>query len=141
MECTRKICFDAAHRVIGHESKCKNLHGHRYSLEITAKCKNLNDLGMVVDFGELKEIMKGWIDANFDHNIILSHEDRAMGDVIANHTGQRIYYIDSNPTAENILLYLKNVVVAKLFKNKTYEIARMRLYETPNAYVEVIADE
>lgn len=71
MECTRRIAFDAAHRVVGHNFKCKYLHGHRYTLEITAKTAELNEMGMVVDFGELKQIMKTWIDKNFDHNTIL----------------------------------------------------------------------
>ena len=52
--CCVKIEFDAAHRVIGHQNKCRYLHGHRYVLEVTAVSNVLNSIGMVVDFGFLK---------------------------------------------------------------------------------------
>ena len=58
IECSRKIDFDAGHRVIGHKNKCQYLHGHRYSLEITATALELDELGMVADFVVLKKIMK-----------------------------------------------------------------------------------
>lgn len=140
MECTRKIAFDAAHRVIGHHQKCKYLHGHRYVLEITAKAENLDQLGMVVDFGELKDLMKGWIDDNFDHNIILSPKDKELGDFVGQYTKQKIYYIHENPTAENIVLYLKKFIIPKLFGDKPYKISKLRLYETPNVYVDCLND-
>ena len=56
IECSRKIDFDAGHRVIGHKNKCKYLHGHRYTLEITAAALELDEIGMVADFGFLKKI-------------------------------------------------------------------------------------
>lgn len=137
MECTRKIHFDAAHRVMGHQNKCQYLHGHRYVLEITASSGKLDQLGMVADFGELKDIMNGWIEQNFDHNVILSPDDAKLGESIAATTGQKIYYIHANPTAENIVLYLKKFIVPKLFAGKFYHISKMRLYETPNVFVEI----
>jgi 6-pyruvoyltetrahydropterin/6-carboxytetrahydropterin synthase len=77
IECSRKIDFDAGHRVIGHKNKCQYLHGHRYSLEITATALELDELGMVADFVVLKKFMKAWIDTNFDHNIILHKNDHS----------------------------------------------------------------
>ena len=56
IECSRKIDFDAGHRVIGHKNKCQYLHGHRYSLEITATALELDELGMVADFVVLKKL-------------------------------------------------------------------------------------
>ncbi len=135
VECTRRIEFDAAHRVIGHENKCKYVHGHRYVLEITAKSSSLNDLGMVVDFGHLKTIMKEWIDKNLDHNMILSREDKELGEFIFEYTGQGVYYMDANPTAENIALHIKNDIVSDLFKDDSFKITKLKLFETPNCYV------
>ena len=137
VECTRRIEFDAGHRVMGHENKCKYLHGHRYVLEITARASELDSLGRVVDFGVLKSIMKEWIDENLDHNVILDKKDRALGDVIAKETGQNIYYLKSNPTAENIALHIKSDIIPLLFTKDSFDIVKLRLYETPNAYVEV----
>ena len=137
IECTRRIEFDTAHRVIGHQNKCKYLHGHRYALEITAKACELDKLGMVVDFGLLKSVMKGWIDENFDHNVILHQDDKELGSLIASHTGQDVYYLKSNPTAENIALHLKLDIIPRLFGKNSFDIVKIRLYETPNAFVEV----
>ena len=72
---TRKFTFDAAHRLINHKGKCANLHGHRYVAEITLQAKQLDELGMVVDFSEVKRIIGDWIDHRWDHNTILHPGD------------------------------------------------------------------
>lgn len=135
MKCTRKIEFDTGHRVIGHQFKCKYLHGHRYVLEITATAKNLDELGMVTDFATLKAIMKGWIDQYWDHNVILHEADRDFGEYIAGYTGQKVYYLSNNPTAENMLLHLKNEIIPVLFAEQNFAIIGLKLYETPNCHV------
>ena len=138
VECTRRIEFDAGHRVIGHQNKCKYLHGHRYVLEVTARSAKLDELGMVVDFGTLKTVIKEWIDENLDHNVILDKKDRELGTFISKHTGQSVYYLNSNPTAENIALHLKIDIIPKLFIGSSFDITKVRLFETPNAFVEVV---
>ena len=138
VECTRRIEFDAAHRIIGHKNKCKYLHGHRYILEITASSLELDELGMVADFGDLKSIITEWIDRNFDHNLILCKKDKSLGDFISCHTGQAVYYLESNPTAENIALHLKTDIIPLLFDVKSFNIVKVKLFETPNAFVEVL---
>lgn len=137
IQCTRKIEFDAGHRVIGHEKKCQFLHGHRYILEITAESNQLNSLGMVVDFGEIKSVVKNWIDNNFDHNLILKYDDKKLGDKVSEWTGQKIYYMEQNPTAENIALHLKMDIMPRLFSNCSFKIIKIKLFETPNCFVEV----
>ena len=137
ISCIRKIEFDAAHRVIGHEHKCRFFHGHRYVLEAKFSAKNLDSLGRVIDFGEIKTILKSWIDENLDHTAILSRDDKALGEFIENYTEQKVYYIDSNPTAENIASHLFEIIIPKLFNNKDVKILGVRLYETPNCYVDV----
>jgi 6-pyruvoyltetrahydropterin/6-carboxytetrahydropterin synthase len=134
---TRKIEFDAAHRIIDHESKCKYLHGHRYVLEVSFSCNKLDSLGRVVDFGLVKTIIKNWIDDNFDHTTILSNNDKKLGQEIENLTHQKIYYLNSNPTAENIALYLKQEILPSLFQKSDFRIEKLKLYETPNCWVEV----
>lgn len=137
VKCTRRIEFDAAHRVIGHKNKCQFLHGHRYVLEVTAQSSELDNLGMVMDFAEMKKIISEWINNNLDHTLILHIKDKPLGDYIAGYTGQNIYYLDQNPTAENIALHLKVAIIPKLFINNTIEIIKIKLYETPNCFVEV----
>ncbi len=137
IRCTRKIEFDAGHRVVGHQNKCKFLHGHRYVLEVTAESETTDNLGMVVDFGQMKLIIQKWINENFDHSLILHRQDKEIGDKISDWTGQKIYYMDNNPTAENIALHLKLVILPKLFTSSFFVIIKLKLFETPNCFVEV----
>lgn len=133
---TRKLEFDAAHRVKLHESKCKNLHGHRYGVEVTAEAPELDALGRVVDFGVLKQKLGSWIDQNWDHQTILWEQDRPLGEAIAAQTGQPIFYLPDNPTAENMAKYLLREICPTLFE-APLTITRITLRETPNCWVEV----
>ncbi|MFT4718543.1 MAG: 6-pyruvoyltetrahydropterin/6-carboxytetrahydropterin synthase [Rickettsiales bacterium] len=140
IKCTRRIEFDAAHRILKHESKCKMLHGHRYALEITFTSKELDNLGRVVDFGIIKDILGAWIDKNWDHNTVLNKDDSELGSNISKITDQEIYYLDCNPTAENMAKYLFNIICPKLFHDHDISIDRIKLYETPNCSVEIASD-
>lgn len=136
MQCTRIIEFDAAHRVIGHENKCQFLHGHRYKIEATFYAKQLNNIGMVIDFGIIKKILGTWIDDNWDHTTILNQDDDLLAQQISNVTGQKIYKIKGNPTAENMADYLLNTICPMLFRNSEIICQKIRIYETPNCYAE-----
>jgi len=133
--CTRRIEFDAAHRVMEHESKCKYLHGHHYALEVTFAVPKLDKLGRVVDFGIIKSMLGTWIDQHWDHATILSEKDKALGEAIAAKTGQKIFYLPTNPTAENMAEYLLTLC-GELFRGMDIECTGIRLYETPNCYVD-----
>lgn len=140
ISCTRRIEFDAAHRVMQHESKCKYLHGHRYAIEATFEAKSsLDNLGRVVDFGVIKELLGGWVDDNWDHNTILHVDDKSLGEQIASELDQDIYYLPQNPTAENMAEYLISNICPQLFAEYDITCTIIRLYETPNCYAEVVA--
>jgi 6-pyruvoyltetrahydropterin/6-carboxytetrahydropterin synthase len=138
--CTRRIEFDAAHRVMNHESKCKNLHGHRYVIEATFAAQGaaeLDNLGRVIDFGVVREVLGTWVDNNWDHATILFDKDKALGKAIADVTGQKIFYLSANPTAENMAAYLLRDICPPLFASHGVSCTRLRLYETPNCYAEI----
>jgi 6-pyruvoyltetrahydropterin/6-carboxytetrahydropterin synthase len=135
--CAVKVEFDAAHRLIGHKGKCSKLHGHRYFLEVTITADKLNELGMVVDFAELKGPIKSWIDENFDHNVILWSQDKELGESISAITKQKIYYMPCNPTAENMAFYLKNNIFSKIFAQQKFIILSVSLQETSSCSVVV----
>jgi len=130
--CTRVIEFDAAHRVMEHESKCRNLHGHRYKIELTV-AGELDSLGRVIDFGVMKSVFGGWVDQNLDHGCILFDADEDVAK-LCEENGWRFFLMDSNPTAENLaeLLFEK---AKELLPDLT--VVRLRLYETPNCWSEV----
>lgn len=135
--CTRRIEFDAAHRVMQHNSKCKMLHGHRYAVEATFLAQELDQLGMVIDFGIIREILGQWIDSNWDHNVILNSKDQELGNQINKITGQKIYYLNCNPTAEEMASYLLHEVCPKLFSQYKITCQKIRIFETPNCYAEI----
>lgn len=135
--CTRRIEFDAAHRILNHESKCKMLHGHRYVIEAQFSSKELDNLGRIIDFGVIQEVLGTWIDDNFDHNTILFIKDQDLGKQISAATGQEIFYLNENPTAENIAKFLFEEICPKLFAEKEVKCTSIRLYETPNCYADV----
>lgn len=112
------------------------LHGHRYAIEITFQSAKLDHLGRVIDFGTVRDILGKWIDDNFDHNVILNIADKKLGDEISKITGQQIYYMNENPTAENIASHLLHEICPKLFLGFNDKSMRIRLYETPNCFAE-----
>jgi 6-pyruvoyltetrahydropterin/6-carboxytetrahydropterin synthase len=134
--CTRLLAFDAAHRVVGHEGKCKDLHGHRYTAEITCAGTQLDALGRVIDFGVVKERIGGWIDQHWDHTVILWQSDATLANAIAEVTRQRIFLLPDNPTAENMAKYLLEVVCPREMKDTGIRCVRVRVWETPNCYAE-----
>lgn len=158
---TRRFEFDSAHRVWGHESKCKHLHGHRYVAELTVTSNDLDNLGRVIDFSVVKDIVGRWIDNNWDHNILLHPEDR-LGHIWTkayNGTGPchnketksnrawmqalaifdtkapYIFPKDTNPTAENIAKVLFENA-ARLLKHLPIKVTHCRVYETPNCFAD-----
>lgn len=136
--CTRRIEFDAAHRVMEHESRCKFVHGHRYAVEATFSATELDRQGRVIDFGQVKEKLGGWIDEQWDHTAILHQDDKLLGGKIAETTGQVIFYLPYNPTAENLARYLLEDVCPRLFAGSDVICVAIRVHETPNCYADAV---
>jgi 6-pyruvoyltetrahydropterin/6-carboxytetrahydropterin synthase len=137
---TRRFEFDAGHRVLGHEGKCRHLHGHRYVAEVTVTAPGLDRLNMIIDFSILKDKVGHWIETKWDHNMILNSEDPIleMGNSNWNALfgGKDPYVIShGNPTAEIMARVLYNEAHGIL---APYElrVEKVRLYETPNCYAE-----
>jgi 6-pyruvoyltetrahydropterin/6-carboxytetrahydropterin synthase len=138
MRAVRRLEFDTAHRVANHESKCATLHGHRYVVEAYAEGRQLDSVGRVIDFSEIKKRLGTWLDHNWDHTSIIWKEDKetlAALESIPKH--KSVFASEWNPTAENMAHYLLNEICPFLFIDTGIEITKIRLYETPNCYVEV----
>lgn len=135
--CTRKISFETAHRLMKHENNCKYLHGHSYVCEATFQSPQLDDLGRVVDFSEIKKTLGDWIKKELDHNTILFRNDIKLAEAIEKYTNKKVYLMDNNPTAENIALHLLYDICPKIFRNHDITCIKIRLYETQNNYIEV----
>lgn len=139
--CTRVLAFDAAHRVPRHESKCRNLHGHRYTLEV--QCAGpLDDAGRVIDFGLIKSIVGGWVDEALDHTTILdAAADADLADWLdARGWGKPVYRVAFSPTAENLAAHILGVANT-LLSAHGIRVTSVRLYETPNGWADARVSE
>ncbi len=131
---TRTHEFDAGHRVYGHGGKCRHLHGHRYEVAFTVQANELNDLGMVIDFGVIKDKLCAWIDHHWDHKLLLWEEDPFYTATIRDDSQEDI--IDSlvplpfNPTAENMAYFLLTTVGHHQLKNSGVTLVKVKLNET-----------
>ena len=134
------VAFDAAHRVLRHESKCAHLHGHRYRVEVEAEAPALDDVGRVVDFADLKEIAKGFADRYLDHGTLVNPRDFELLDWLGRHN-QKHFVMPSGcdePTAENLARTLASVLGEQLRARQAgLELVRVRVYETVNCYAEI----
>ena len=130
---TRRLEFDAAHRVLGHQGKCRHLHGHRYSIEVMVEDKELDSLGMVVDFSDIKTILGRWIDENLDHNVILNGDDFLVELLRESKLERDPFVMDDNPTAENIAKLIFDQAKNLL---EHLSIVNVRVFETPNCWAD-----
>ncbi len=139
---TRLIEFDMGHRVPNHDSKCKNVHGHRYKAEITLEGdvigkKGVSDEGMVIDFGHIKTIAKQWVDEYLDHGYMgKAVEDGKILTLLAE-MGSKFLAVEFVPTAENIAAYLFDQLMP-LFEDvygTNLKLHSIKLHETPNCFV------
>lgn len=129
----RRIQFCAGHRVLGHEGKCKNLHGHNYVAHIWATRvtkDELDNVGRVFDFGDLKDKVGGWIEANWDHKFLLWKEDSKLMGTLVN-IDQPFFALPYNPTAENIGRYLIEEVCPAVLP-PFIKVFRVDVQETEN---------
>lgn len=130
--CTRRLEFDAGHRLIKHESKCRNVHGHRYVLDVIVGVDALDGVGRVVDFSVIKGRLGTWIDDNLDHGYIAEGGDPIVDAIRA--AGLKVFVISAPPTVENLAAFLFDV--ASNFLNPVARVVGVRLYETPNCWAD-----
>jgi 6-pyruvoyltetrahydropterin/6-carboxytetrahydropterin synthase len=143
MSVTRRLEFDAGHRIPDHRSQCRNLHGHRYVLEVTlqgetAQVPGASDNGMVMDFTDIKDIARRHVVDAWDHAFLVHAEDHAVRGFLESMEGHKTVVLDCVPTVENLAR-----VAFELLKphyrshyGGDLRLARVRLYETPNCWAD-----
>ncbi|MGB7326977.1 MAG: 6-carboxytetrahydropterin synthase [Rubripirellula sp.] len=133
----RRFSFCAGHRLVGHEGKCQNLHGHNYVVEIYVTGQEQDSVGRILDFKQLKVSVNGWLDDNWDHTFILWDKDANGLAAIRSSEPHRVYELDCNPTAENMALHLLNVVCPKVLQGSGATAFKVRLWESEETCAEV----
>ena len=97
---TKRIEFCYGHRLLDYDGICKHPHGHNAVAEIEVRTGTLDNRNMVCDFSDIKRIVKGWIDRELDHKMLLRHDDPLVAPL--QQLGEPVYLLDSNPTVERI---------------------------------------
>jgi 6-pyruvoyltetrahydropterin/6-carboxytetrahydropterin synthase len=144
---TRRLEFDAGHRIPGHQSQCRHLHGHRYAIEITLSgdiitTEGAAEQGMVMDFSEVKCIaMETLVDA-WDHAFLVYAGDRPVVEFLRSLPGHKTVELGAPPTAENLAVIAFRVLDAAYQDSygNHLRLERVRLYETPNCWADAVRD-
>jgi 6-pyruvoyltetrahydropterin/6-carboxytetrahydropterin synthase len=120
---TREITFCYGHRLLHYDGKCRHLHGHNGRAVLTLEAPQLDDLGMVVDFSRIKQVVSTWIDEALDHRMLLHRDDPALP--LLRQQGEPVFVMDVNPTAENIAKLIYDFAAGQGFP-----VVEVRLWET-----------
>jgi 6-pyruvoyltetrahydropterin/6-carboxytetrahydropterin synthase len=124
---TREITFCYGHRLLDYNGKCRHLHGHNGRAVITLETARLDDLGMVVDFSRLKQVVGGWIDETLDHKMLLHKDDPVLA--FLREQDEPLYVLNVNPTAENIAKLIFDYTAAQGFP-----VVEVKLWETESCF-------
>jgi len=144
MQITRRLEFDAGHRIPDHASQCRHLHGHRYVLELTLKGQVIRKAGdpangMVMDFADVKAIAQKHLVDAWDHAFLAYAGDTQLVDLLAAIPGHKTVLLDAVPTVENLALAafrLLDPLYVDAYGNQL-SLEQVRLFETPNCWADV----
>lgn len=145
MQITRRLEFDAGHRIPDHQSQCRHLHGHRYAIEITLSGDIIQSSGqpmngMVMDFSEIKSLAKLHLVDAWDHAFLAYRGDTEVVAFLASLPDHKTVLLEVVPTAENlasIAFATLDSIYFDAYGNKL-RLERIRLYETPNCWADAL---
>jgi 6-pyruvoyltetrahydropterin/6-carboxytetrahydropterin synthase len=145
MDITTRLEFDAGHRIPNHKSNCKNLHGHRYAIEVTVtgpihEDSKSSDFGMVIDFSDVKHIIKDLIVERWDHAFIVYQNDKEIVNFLNTLPNHKTIIFPVVPTAENMASEAYQILSLEFNKRFDHQlkIKQIRIYETPNSWADAI---
>lgn len=142
---TRRLEFDAGHRIPDHRSQCRHLHGHRYVLEVTLAGDIIRKEGdpangMVMDFSEIKSLAKRHLVDQWDHAFLVYEGDARVVEFLGSLPEHKTVVLDCIPTAENLAekaFQILDAVYRDTYGNRL-QLVRVRLYETPNCWADAV---
>ncbi|MFA7291791.1 MAG: 6-carboxytetrahydropterin synthase QueD [Rhodocyclaceae bacterium] len=140
---TRRLEFDAGHRIPDHKSQCRHLHGHRYAIEITLSGDVIRQdgdaaNGMVMDFSEVKALAKQHVVDVWDHAFLVYSGDTVVLGFLQTLPDHRTVVLDCVPTAENLAATAFRILdpVYRDTYGNHLRLQQVRLYETPNCWAD-----
>jgi 6-pyruvoyltetrahydropterin/6-carboxytetrahydropterin synthase len=124
---TKRIEFCYGHRLMDYDGVCRHPHGHNAIVEIDIRAERLDGRNMVADFTDIKRIVKGWIDRELDHKMILRRDD-PLADALRQ-LGEPMYLLESNPTVERIAQ-----LIFDTSREQGLPVSRVTVWETPTSW-------
>ena len=145
---TRKLEFDAGHRIPDHNSQCRNLHGHRYTLEITLTGQVVEhdgyaDNGMIMDFSDVKALARENLVDLWDHAFLVYEKDSKVKDFLESLPNHKTVVLNRVPTVENLAKIAFDILRA-VYQDRYstgLSLSKIKLFETPNCWAEIGAGE
>ncbi|HBK82306.1 MAG TPA: 6-carboxytetrahydropterin synthase QueD [Flavobacterium sp.] len=142
---TKQFSFETGHALYGYDGKCKNVHGHSYKLFVTVIGKPITEkahvkLGMVIDFTDLKKIVREEIVDLFDHATVFNKNTPHVE--LANELkkrGHHVILVDYQPTSENMIIDFASKIKSRLPQN--IQLHSLKLQETDSSFAEWFASE
>lgn len=136
---TKFYDFEMAHALWNYDGLCKNIHGHTYKLFVTVAGEPIQDPedkknGMVIDFGDLKRIVKTEIVDQFDHSLVINSRAPHEKLLELNEMYERHFVFDFQPTCENMVVYIVEKIQPLLPEG--IELKKVKLYETASSFAE-----
>ena len=142
---TRKLELDAGHRIPDHKSQCRNLHGHRYTLEITLtgaviEVEGNSDNGMIMDFSDIKSLAKEHLVDVWVHAFLVYQKDDVVRNFLATLPNHKTVVIDRIPTVENLARIAFDILKAAYTDRfgTGLHLHKLVLHETPNCWAEIL---
>ena len=130
---TKRIEFCYGHRLLDYDGICRHPHGHNAVAEVEIRTDALDTRNMVCDFSDIKRVVKGWIDRELDHKMVLRRDDPLVPLLQA--LGEPVFLVESNPTVE---------LIAKLIythaREQGFAVMQVRVWETPSSFAEYSGD-
>ena len=150
---TKEFVWDCAHMLSNHEGLCANVHGHTYKMEVTVSrtstdvlCVSGSNEGMVIDFKQLKDMVKKVLVDRLDHAFITwgngCEAEKDIAKTLHKH-GMKTFYMATRPTAENMCQEFYLILATELrfgYQDLGIQLERIRIWETPTSYAEVNAN-
>ena len=121
--------ISSGHRVVGHENKCRFLHGHNYRIHFTIGALELDHIGRVLDFSVIKERLAEWLEENWDHKFLVWEHDDLLPD-LRKLSEESLCVVPFNPTAENMAKYLVELVAPDRLAGTKCVLLKCRIEET-----------
>ncbi len=126
--------ISCGHRVVGHEGKCRFLHGHNYRVHFVCEAEDnsLDTLGRVIDFGVVKSRLCMWLEETWDHKFIAYLNDPMIAKIVKDkdEVFESFVFVDFNPTAENMAEYLVNIVAPMQLAGTGIKVTEVTIEET-----------